>query len=283
MVMSDRTSISVVHGRDEFLAARAALPGRVGVVLTMGALHRGHEALLAAARATADSVVATVFVNPAQFGPSEDLAKYPRTLDADVARCRAAGVDLVWAPTVADIYPRPSRIGLSVGDLGADLEGASRPTHFAGMLLVVNKFLHLITPGAAFFGEKDYQQLTLIRAMVADLDMPVEIVGVPTVREADGLALSSRNVFLTAAQRADAVVLSRALFAGAAAGPRGAGAVVEAAAAELDRVPAVRLDYLALRAADLGPAPERGPARLLVAARVGDTRLIDNVAVEIGA
>ena len=273
----------VVHSRADFRAARKELIGRVGAVLTMGALHSGHEALLNAARADADSVVATIFVNPAQFGPNEDLSRYPRPLAADIERCAEAGADLVWAPGVADVYPGVARIGLDAGPLGADLEGTSRPGHFAGMLLVVVKFLHLLAPDAAFFGEKDYQQLTLIRAMVADLDLPIDIVGVPTVREADGLALSSRNVFLSPDERQDALVLSRALIAGRDSGPRGADEVLATAGDVLAKVPSVAVDYLALRAPDLGPVPVQGAARLLIAARVGSTRLIDNVAVEVGS
>ena len=271
----------LVRSRAQFLGARAELDGRIGAVLTMGALHRGHGALLSAARADADAVIATIFVNPKQFGPNEDLSRYPDTLGADLDRCAAAGVDLVWAPGVEDIYPAPSRIGLNAGELGAGLEGEFRPGHFAGMLLVVNKFLHLLAPDSAFFGEKDYQQLALIRAMVADLDMGVQIVGVPTTREPDGLALSSRNVFLSPADREDARALSRALFAGQAAGPGGPEAVLAAAQDILAQVPSVAVDYLALRAADLAPVPRQGAARLLVAARVGNTRLIDNVPVQL--
>ena len=270
----------VVRSRADFLAARRELDaGAVGAVLTMGALHAGHEALLDAARADDRSVVATVFVNPAQFGPHEDLTRYPRPLEADLAVLARHDVDLVWTPDVADVYPRPARIGIDPGPLGGELEGASRPGHFAGMLLVVSKFLHLLRPDAAYFGEKDYQQLTLIRAMVRDLELPVDIVAVPTVREPDGLARSSRNVFLDGRRRADAAVLSRALFAGRAAGAGGPGAVLAAARAELATCPAVDVDYLELRDDALGPAPAQGPARLLLAARVGSTRLIDNVGV----
>jgi pantoate--beta-alanine ligase len=272
-----------VHSRADFLAARAELPGRVAAVLTMGALHRGHEALLAKARVDADSVIATIFVNPAQFGPNEDLGRYPRTLAEDVERCSALGADLIWAPEVHDVYATPPTIGIDAGLLGSDLEGASRAGHFAGMLLVVNKFLHLLRPDSSFFGEKDYQQLVLVQAMVTDLDLGVEIVGVPTVREEDGLALSSRNVYLSPTDRANAVMLSRALFAGQMAGPHGAAAVLAAASEILDRTPALDVDYLVLRATDLGPTPLSGPARLLVAARVGKTRLIDNVFVEVEA
>ena len=275
---------TVVRSRAEFLAARRRLgQGSVGAVLTMGALHGGHEALLDAARSAHDHVVATVFVNPTQFSPTEDLARYPRPLAADLAVLQAHKVDLVWTPAVADIYPGPAAIGIDPGPLGRELEGASRPTHFPGMLLVVAKFLHLIRPDVAYFGEKDYQQLTLVRAMARDLELPVEIAGVATVREADGLARSSRNVFLDPGQRAQAAVLWRALSGARAAGPDGADAVLDAARAELARATGVDVDYLELRGPDLGPAPASGPARMLVAARVGPTRLIDNVAVDIAA
>jgi pantoate--beta-alanine ligase len=266
------------------VAARRRLDrGSVGAVLTMGALHGGHEALLDAARAAHEHVVATIFVNPTQFAPTEDLSRYPRPVEADLAVLRRHGVDLVWTPAVEDIYPEPTAVGVDPGPLGLELEGAARPTHFAGMLLVVAKFLHLIRPDATYFGEKDYQQLTLVRAMVRDLELDVDIVGVPTVREEDGLARSSRNVFLDAGQRADAVVLWRALSAGRTAGSEGAAAVLAAARGELVGARTVDVDYLELRSNDLGPGPTHGPARLLVAARVGTTRLIDNVAVDVTA
>lgn len=273
----------LVHSRSDFLQARRALTGvRVGAVLTMGALHDGHAALLAAARADNDVVLATVFVNPAQFGPSEDLSRYPRPLDADLARCAAAGVDVVWAPSVADVYPTPPRISLDPGPLADELEGASRPGHFAGVLLVVAKFTHLLRPSTTYFGAKDWQQLTLVRAMAADLDLGVDIVAVDTVREKDGLALSSRNVYLSADERVRAASLSRALFAGRDAAGGADAAAVLAAARSVLACAGLDVDYLELRAPDLKPAPEVGPARLLVAARVGSTRLLDNVAVELG-
>lgn len=276
-------SLVVVRSRADFLAARKEIDaGSVGAVLTMGALHAGHEALLDAARAANKAVVATVFVNPAQFGPHEDLSRYPRPLAADLEVMGRHDVDLVWTPEVNDVYSGPTRIGLDPGPLGAELEGASRPGHFAGMLLVVAKFLHLLRPDAAYFGEKDYQQLTLVRAMVRDVELPVDIIAVPTVREPDGLARSSRNVFLDPRQREDAAVLVRALFAGRAVGPDGPAAVLAAARAQLATCSAVDVDYLELRDDELGPTPDHGPARLLVAARVGSTRLIDNVGVELG-
>ncbi|SBT48900.1 pantoate--beta-alanine ligase [Micromonospora auratinigra] len=276
----------LVHTRKELAAARERLTGRVGVVMTMGALHPGHETLLRAAREQADHVLVTIFVNPLQFGPNEDFDRYPRTLDADLEICRRAGADVVFAPAVTDMYPdgRPT-VRVNPGPLGEDLEGLSRPGFFHGVLTVVLKLLQLTRPDLAFFGEKDYQQLTLVRRMVRDLDVPVEIVGVPTVREPDGLALSSRNRYLSAEERVAALSLSAALRAGAEAAERGAeaGAVLAAAHRAFDAgTPgAARLDYLVLTDADLEPGPVTGPARLLVAAWVGATRLIDNAAIHL--
>jgi pantoate--beta-alanine ligase len=278
------SSTIVVGARVELASARAALPGPVGLVPTMGALHAGHVALLRAARAECASVVVTVFVNPRQFGAGEDLSRYPRDLAADVAICRREGADLVWAPDVAEVYPDDgAEPEVDPGPLGAELEGESRPGHFAGVLTVVATFFALIRPDRAYFGEKDYQQLMLVRRMAAVRGLGVEVVGVPTVRDPDGLALSSRNVYLSPAQRGQAVTLSRALAAGVAAAPGGPAAVRAAAAQVLAAEPAVRTDYLELRAADLGPAGESGPARLLVAAHVGATRLIDNLGLELGS
>jgi pantoate--beta-alanine ligase len=266
--------------RGELAQARAALQGRVAVVMTMGALHEGHAALLREARKNADQVMATIFVNPLQFGPSEDFTRYPRTLDADLEVCRAEGVSVVFTPTPDVIYPGGEpRVRIDPGPLAQEMEGAVRPGHFAGVLTVVHKLLRLTDPHVALYGEKDYQQLTLIRAMAEDLDMGIEIMGVPTVREPDGLALSSRNRYLSPDERQPATVLSAALRAGAAAGGAGAQAVLAAARAALGPVQA---DYLELRAPDLGPAPERGEARLLVAARIGTPRLIDNASVHLG-
>jgi pantoate--beta-alanine ligase len=271
----------IVHTREEFFAARAELAPQVGLVPTMGALHAGHEALLTTARAECTSLVATVFVNPMQFGPTEDLSRYPRTLDADIAMCEKAGVDVIWAPSVEDVYPQgDAQVAVLPGPLGEQLEGEVRPTHFAGVLTVVAKFFNLVRPDRAYFGEKDYQQLTLIRRMALDLDFGVQVVGVPTVREQDGLALSSRNVYLSADERTAALALSRALHAGHAAAPD-AIAVITAATKVLADEPSIKVDYLALRAADLGEIPEHGAARLLVAARVGTTRLIDNIGIEL--
>ncbi len=276
--------------RADLVGARAVLSGRIGLVPTMGALHAGHARLLDTARAQCDAVITTNFVNPLQFGPAEDLARYPRTLDADLALCEQVGVDLVWAPAVADVYPYgTSRVHVSPGPLGEILEGAVRPGHFAGVLTVVAKFLNTVRPDCSYYGEKDYQQLTLIRQMCTDLDLGVEIIGVPTVRESDGLALSSRNRYLSPSERKQALALSRALFAGAEAAdaaPRvdrggAADAALTMATGVLAAQPGVAVDYLELRGPDLGHRPEHGAARLLVAARVGTTRLIDNVAVQL--
>jgi pantoate--beta-alanine ligase len=274
--------VALVHTRNELAAARAAMPGTVAVVMTMGALHDGHRALLRAAREQADHVIATIFVNPLQFGPNEDLDRYPRTLDADLAVCAEAGVDLVFAPDRAEMYPSGEpMVRVNPGPLGERLEGASRPGFFHGVLTVVLKLLQLTRPDLTFFGEKDYQQLTLVRRMVRDLDVPVRIVGVPTVREPDGLALSSRNRYLAPAERQAALTLSAALRAGVEAAAQGRDA--EAAARATFDPGTAKLDYLVLTDPDLGPAPAEGPGRLLVAAWVGSTRLIDNVAVEVVA
>jgi pantoate--beta-alanine ligase len=276
--------MELVHTRADLATARDRLPGRVAVVMTMGALHEGHETLLRAARAAADSLVVTVFVNPLQFGPNEDFGRYPRTLDADLEMCRAAGADLVFAPSAAEMYPAGEpAVRVNPGPLGERMEGASRPGFFHGVLTVVLKLLHLTRPDLAFFGEKDYQQLTLVRRMVADLDLPVEIVGVPTVREPDGLALSSRNRYLAPDERSAALALSTALRTGAAAagaGQSGDG-VLAAARAVFEGTATAKLDYLELTDPALGPAPATGPGRLLVAAWVGSTRLIDNAPVAL--
>jgi pantoate--beta-alanine ligase len=259
------------------------LPGPVALVPTMGALHEGHRTLVRAARERAGSVVVSVFVNPTQFGPGEDFGRYPRTWDADLAALAEEGADVVFHPPVDEVYP-PGAVGVTVhpGPLGDVLEGAVRPGHFAGVLTVVAKLFGLVRPDVALFGEKDYQQLTLIRAMARELALGIEVVGVPTVREDDGMALSSRNRYLSPEQRTTATAISRALRAGAAAGPQGAAAVLAAAGAVLAEAPELLLDYLALTGPDLGPPAATGPARLLVAARAGGTRLIDNTAIDLG-
>jgi pantoate--beta-alanine ligase len=275
---------AVAESVTELRRLRDALPGPVALVPTMGALHEGHRTLVRAAREQAATVVVSVFVNPTQFGPGEDFDRYPRTWDADLAALAEEGADLVFHPGVEDVYP-PGALGIAVdpGPLGAVLEGAVRPGHFAGVLTVVAKLFGLVRPDLALFGEKDYQQLTLIRAMARELALGVDVVGVPTVREDDGMALSSRNHYLAPEQRAAAATISAALRAGAGAGKDGAAAVLAAARAVLATEPTLLQDYLELTDTDLGPAPAAGPARLLVAARAGTTRLLDNVPVTLGA
>ena len=268
------------------LAATRSAGGRVALVPTMGALHEGHASLMDHARgrvADTDALVVSIFVNPLQFGPGEDLDRYPRTFDADLEVCAAHGVDVVFAPVADEVYPGGApQVSVEPGPPATLLEGEVRPGHFRGVLTVVAKLFGLVRPDLAVFGEKDYQQLTLIRRMVADLCLGMEVVGAPTVREDDGLALSSRNRYLDAEQRLAARVLSAALHTGAEAGAYGAEHVLAEARAVLRRTPGVDLDYLTLTAPDLGEAPEQGEARLLVAARVGTTRLIDNIAVTLG-
>ncbi|CCG01547.1 pantoate--beta-alanine ligase [Blastococcus saxobsidens] len=278
-----RTAPVVAESVSELRRLVAALPGPVALVPTMGALHEGHRALVRTARARAGSVVVSVFVNPTQFGPGEDFDRYPRTWDADLATLAEEGADVVFHPPVEEVYPSGA-LGVTVdpGPLGTVLEGAVRPGHFAGVLTVVAKLFGLVRPDLALFGEKDYQQLTLIGAMARELALGVEVVGVPTVREADGMALSSRNRYLDPDQRSTAAVVSRALRAGAAAGPLGAGAVLAAARAVLAEAPELVQDYLELTDTDLGPAPAAGPARLLVAVRAGATRLLDNAPITLG-
>ena len=274
--------MNVVTTRSELAAARSSLNGDgVAVVMTMGALHEGHATLLREARKRADFVIATIFVNPLQFGPTEDFQRYPRTLEADLEVCRAEGVDLVFAPTPDVMYPDGEPlIRVDPGPLGDQLEGAVRPGHFGGMLTVVCKLLHLTGADVAFFGEKDYQQLTLIKTMTRVLDLNVEIIGVPTVREGDGLAMSSRNRYLSDTERVLALSLSAALRAGAQAAAYGANAEAVLAAAR-SQLAGVDVDYLELRDPDLGPVPASGETRLLVAARVGTTRLIDNTFIQL--
>lgn len=278
----DVTDVIVARNRTELLKARG--DGTIALVPTMGALHEGHRSLIRLARRHADRVVVSVFVNPLQFGPHEDYARYPRTFEADLEVCREEGVAVVFAPAAEDMYAPDRQVSVSAGEMGRIAEGAFRPGHFDGVLTVVLKLLNLVRPDVAVFGQKDAQQLALIRRMVADLDVPVEVVGAPTVREPDGLALSSRNRYLSPQDRRVALALSRALRAGAAekAAPR----VREAARAVLDAAPPeLEVDYLALvdpaTFTEVGDA-HTGPAVLAVAARVGTTRLIDNVVVELG-
>ena len=263
----------VVEKRADLAAARETMSGRVAVVMTMGALHEGHAAIVRAARRSADSVLVTIFVNPLQFGADEDLDRYPRTLQADLDLCEREGADVVFTPSPEVVYPEgPPVVRVSAGPLGDVFEGASRPGHFDGVLTVVLKLLQLTRPDVALFGQKDAQQLAAIRRMVRDLDVPVDVVGVPTVREPDGLALSSRNRYLSPEERQSALVLSRALHAGD----------LETGRALLAAEPGVVPDYLELTDVDLGPAPVAGPARLLVAARAGTTRLLDNAPIALG-
>nr|WP_239066512.1 pantoate--beta-alanine ligase [Demequina activiva] len=275
------------------LAAHAPAAGqRRAVVMTMGALHEGHLSLVRRARELADQVVVTIFVNPLQFTDAADLERYPRTLDADSALLEAEGADVVFAPSVEEMYPGGDPIvTVSAGDIGEVFEGEHRPGHFDGVLTVVLKLLHLTRPDVALFGAKDAQQVIAIRRMVHDLAVPVEIEAVPTVRDADGLALSSRNVHLSASERETSLALSRALFAARDAARNGASAaaVVDSGRAVLDsatRASAVlSVDYLAaLDPSSSQPVPDdyRGDAVIAVAARVGATRLIDNVTVRIG-
>jgi pantoate--beta-alanine ligase len=276
-------SLPVAQSRAELAAARKALTGPVSVVMTMGALHAGHAALIRAA-AGYGRVIVTIFVNPLQFGPNEDLERYPRTLGADLELCAAAGADLVFAPTPEVMYPNGQPlVRLDPGPGGAVLEGASRPGHFAGVLTVVNKLLNLTRPDFALFGEKDFQQLTLIRQMVRDLDMPVEIVGVPTWRDDAGLALSSRNRYLSTEQGPTALTLSQALAAGSAVAAQGRDAVLAAARGVLTSALGLSIDRLDLVDPDTLADAVHGPARLLVAAILpgpsGPIRLIDNAAL----
>ncbi len=267
-------------------AARATLRPPVILVPTMGALHAGHRALLRRARQIAGrdgSVLVSVFVNPLQFGAGEDLDRYPRTLQADVAVCAEEGVNVIFAPGHDQMYPAEQMITVQPGSMGDILEGAIRPGFFDGVLTVVLKLFNLVTPDVAVFGEKDAQQLALVRRMVADLNMAVQIGSVPTVREADGLAISSRNGYLSAQERVSALALSRALRAGQAAVAGGPAAVLAAAREELTAAgradPPLATDYLVLAdpatIADV-PADHAGTALLLVAGTVGKTRLIDN-------
>ncbi len=282
--MSDTAPV-IARNRVELADTLGAVEAETAVVMTMGALHDGHIALIRAARqrvGTEGVVTVTIFVNPLQFGADEDLGRYPRTLDKDLEVSAAEGVDVVFAPERDEMYPGDGpMVTIDPGRLAAELEGSVRPTHFSGVLTVVAKLLNLTVPTYAFFGEKDYQQLALIRRMVRDLEMPFEIVGVPTVREPDGLALSSRNQYLSPEERSTALALSRALTAGVEAAPKGMAAVLAAGRTVLESAHDVRVDYFVLRDPELGQAPVSGEARLLIAGRVGATRLIDNMALTL--
>ena len=262
--------MKVAATREELAQARAELSGTVAVVMTMGALHEGHAELVRQARSRADRVIATVFVNPLQFGAGEDLDRYPRTLQADLDLLEREGADVVFTPGPDVVYPDGDPVvRVTAGPIGDVLEGASRPGHFDGVLTVVLKLLHLTRPDIALFGQKDAQQLSAIRRMVRDLDVPVAVVAVPTVREPDGLALSSRNAYLTDEQRRTALVLSRALATGD----------VDQGRAVFAAEPDAELDYLArVDSATFTDSPDGD--LLVVAARVGTTRLLDNRILE---
>ena len=254
-------------------------------VPTMGALHDGHRALMTQASHYNGLSVASIFVNPTQFGPDEDLAKYPRTWEADLQLCADEGINVVFAPTVDQMYGDNPESTLSAGPLGARLEGAQRPGHFDGVVTVVAKLFDMVHPDRAIFGQKDAQQVVVIRAMVRDLELPVEIEAFPTVRDSDGLAMSSRNVYLSDTEREQALAIPRALVAADHAGSEGAQAVLEAATKELTGGPEVHVRYVELVRPDtLEPVPANfhGDALLLIAAMVGTTRLIDNSMVTVG-
>ncbi|WP_236683262.1 pantoate--beta-alanine ligase [Demequina sediminicola] len=278
--------MKVVHTAQDL----AAWPrkGRRVVVMTMGALHDGHLALVRQARELGDQVVVTVFVNPLQFNESTDYERYPRDLEADVARLKGSGVDVVFAPADDTMYPDGvPAASVSAGEMGRVLEGAARPGHFDGVLTVVAKLLHLTQPDIAVFGAKDAQQVIAVRALVRDLNFPVEIATAPTVRDADGLAQSSRNVFLSASEREQALVLSRALNVADEQARNGVQVqnVLTQGRAMLESAPEVRVDYFTvMNPANAQPIDSdyRGEAVIAVAAHVGDTRLIDNVTTRIG-
>ena len=275
--------MQIVRNSEELARARAELTGKVALVPTMGALHAGHMALIAEARKRADKVVASIFVNPAQFAQGEDFGRYPRQEEQDARMLEGAGCDFLWAPSVGDIYPDGFSTKVSVSGVSARWEGEARPGHFDGVATVVAKLLISVRPDVALFGEKDFQQLAVVRRMSSDLNLPVEIVGIPMVREADGLALSSRNAYLLPDERQQALALPRALEAARAAILSGT-AVVEVlheAHAALRNGGFSRIDYFALvDALSLEPLDEPGgDMRLIAAAVIGTTRLIDNLSI----
>ncbi|MBT3246219.1 MAG: pantoate--beta-alanine ligase [Actinobacteria bacterium] len=282
--MTDVEVVATVEGLRSRLEAERAAGRQVGLVPTMGFLHAGHASLIDAAVAGNNVTVVSVFVNPLQFAPDEDLADYPRDPEADMDVCGRHGADLVFAPSVAQMYPEPGVPEIEVGDLASRFEGASRPTHFGGVAMAVSRLFDIVGTSRAYFGEKDFQQLAVVRQMVADHGVPVEVVGCPTVREHDGLALSSRNAYLTAAERREAPVLRRALLAGTAAvagGEADPGAVASLMAEVIGGATTGELDYAAVIDPDTFEAPPRitrAGVRLLVACRFGRARLIDNMA-----
>lgn len=277
-------TIHEVNALRTAISALRRAGGRIALVPTMGALHAGHMALVGQARARADHVVTSIFVNPKQFGANEDLASYPRTEDADRRLLEQAGCAVLWMPSVAAMYPPDFATNISVAGVSDSWDGAARPGHFDGVATVVTKLFNQVRPDVALFGEKDFQQLAVIRRMVADLDMDIEIVGVPTERAADGLALSSRNAYLGAQERQQALALPAALNRAAAAIAAGEDAEAAVAAAERALIEGgfASVDYVALIDAEtLEPLPAPGrPRRLIAAARIGKTRLIDNIAVD---
>jgi pantoate--beta-alanine ligase len=279
-------SVATIAELRELLDAERAGGRRVGFVPTMGYLHDGHASLVRAARRATDVVVVSLFVNPLQFGPGEDLDAYPRDLARDTALAEAAGADLLFTPSVDEMYPRPVLTTVSVAEVSEPLEGAARPGHFAGVATVVAKLLAIVGPCAVYFGEKDFQQVAVVGRMVSDLSLPVDVVAGPTRREPDGLAMSSRNAYLTPDERAAAPVVHRALAAGAAlvlAGERDPAAVRALMAQIIEAEPLARLDYAEVVDADsfTVPDPLAGNLRLLAAVRFGRARLIDNVGVTV--
>ena len=275
--------MQIVRNSEELARARAELAGKVALVPTMGALHDGHMALVAEAKKHADKVVASIFVNPAQFGEGEDFGRYPRREAEDAAMLEAGGCDLLWAPSVGDIYPKGFATTISVSGVSDRWEGEARPGHFDGVATVVAKLLLSVRPDTAIFGEKDFQQLAVIRRMVADLGLLVEIVGVPTVREPDGLALSSRNAYLSEEERRRAVALPNALNAARQAilGGTPVPTALQQGKQALVDAGFLKIDYLALvDAVTLEPLAEpAGEMRLIAAAVIGTTRLIDNLSI----
>ncbi|MEO8194416.1 MAG: pantoate--beta-alanine ligase [Gemmatimonadales bacterium] len=274
---------AIADVRDAVANARAG-GARIGFVPTMGALHRGHLSLVDRSRREADVTVMSIFVNPLQFGPNEDLSRYPRPVAEDARLAAEAGVDILFRPGVADMYPPGQTVSVSAGELGSQWEGASRPGHFDGVLTVVAKLFSIVTPDLAVFGRKDLQQAALVQALVRDLDIPVAIVLSPVVRESDGLAMSSRNRYLSAAERKQANVLSQALAStreAFAAGTRETSAIEAAGASVLATEPDVRPDYFAVvDPSDFGRRDLAEPRfATIVAARVGATRLIDNMSL----
>jgi len=277
--------VQIVRSSEELARARSGLPGKVALVPTMGALHAGHMALIAEARKHADSVAASIFVNPAQFGEGEDFGRYPRREQQDARMLEQAGCDLLWAPSVGDVYPAGFATKVSVGGVAERWEGEARPGHFDGVATIVAKLLLSVGPDLALFGEKDVQQLAVIRRMVCDLDIGVEILGVSTVRELDGLAMSSRNAYLDLEQRRCAASLPRTLDAARAAilGGTPVAEVLNEACVALTAAGFTRVDYFALvDAATLEPLHKpAGEMRLIAAAAIGGTRLIDNIPVMV--